>query len=245
MNIALIFAGGTGMRMNSRTKPKQFLELHGKPIIIHTIEHFERHDDVDEIVVVCLNSWIDEFKKLLEQNRIKKVRQVISGGETAQRSVFNGLKTINESIAAEDNPIILIHDAVRPLIDNGLISDNIECVKKNGNAVTVTDVVETISFVNEHEEITNIADRGCLRMARAPQSFYLRDIIAAHEKVNAEKVGPFIDSASLMMYCGHKLYTVHGPVENTKVTTAADYYIFRALYEARENLQIFGLYGEM
>ena len=95
-NSALIFAGGTGSRMNTKTKPKQFLELHGKPIIIHTLEHFERHSDIDDIVVVCLEDWIDYLKELLIKFKIKKVVKVVSGGATGQMSIFNGLKALME-----------------------------------------------------------------------------------------------------------------------------------------------------
>jgi len=94
MNIALIFAGGTGIRMNTHAKPKQFLELNGKAIIIHTIEHFEQHPQIDAICIVCLESHIEYLKNLLKFYHIKKVKWLTNGGETGQISIFNGLSTI-------------------------------------------------------------------------------------------------------------------------------------------------------
>ena len=124
MNIAVIFAGGVGKRMHSSDKPKQFLEIYSKPIIIHTLEHFEYHPMIDGIVVVCKEDWIPYLNELLYRFRIEKVRKVVPGGETGQLSIYAGLKAAKE-VAGEDNTIVLIHDGVRPLINEKLIADNI------------------------------------------------------------------------------------------------------------------------
>lgn len=241
MATALIFAGGTGSRMNSKSKPKQFLNLFGKPVIIHTLEHFEYSEEIDSIAVVCRESWIGYLKEQLKHHYFEKVRWVVSGGETGQQSIYNGLKAIYESCDNPEETIVLIHDGVRPLINDKLISDNIEAVKQFGSAITVTKVVETVIHTNDNNEIVDIPSRKYAKIAKAPQSFYLSDIMAAHEKAIADNLFHMIDSASLMMHYGHKLHTVDGPVENIKITTPSDYYIFRAIYEARENSQIFGL----
>ena len=238
-NVAVIFAGGTGQRMNSKTKPKQFLELHGKPILVYTIEHFQRHKDIDGIVLVILESWIDYCNELVEKFRLTKVRAVIAGGDTGQASICNGIKKAAE-LFGEDS-IVLIHDGVRPLIDEATISADIECAKKNGNAITVTSAIETVSLTDDDGKICDIFERSKCCMARAPQCFVLKDIIAAHEKAVAKGNKQFIDSASMMRYYGHELYTVPGAIENIKITTPSDYYIFRAIVDAREDSQIFGL----
>ena len=238
-NVAVIFAGGTGQRMNSKTKPKQFLELHGKPILVYTIEHFQRHKDIDGVVLVILESWIDYCNELVEKFRLTKVRAVIAGGDTGQASICNGIKKAAE-LFGEDS-IVLIHDGVRPLIDEATISADIECAKKNGNAITVTSAIETVSLTDDDGKICDIFERSKCCMARAPQCFVLKDIIAAHEKAVAEGNKQFIDSASMMRYYGHELYTVPGAIENIKITTPSDYYIFRAIVDAREDSQIFGL----
>jgi len=240
MNIALIFAGGTGSRMNSKAKPKQFLELNGKAIIIHTLEWFEKHPEIDAICVVCIESWISHLKELLHRNFMTKVRWIVPGGETGQDSIYNGIKAIHEANVPE-NSIVLVHDGVRPLINEKLISDNIKKVREQGSAITVTPAIETIVSTDNRDEITKITDRKQCFLARAPQSFILQELVDAHHKAIAEGIHDMIDSASLMKHYGHTLFTVDGPVENIKITTPMDFYLFRAIYEARENSQIFGI----
>ncbi|HYF84379.1 MAG TPA: IspD/TarI family cytidylyltransferase [Clostridia bacterium] len=237
---ALIFAGGTGKRMNSKSKPKQFLDLHGKPIIIHTIEYFEDHDEIDNIAVVCIAEWVNALKENLKLFNITKVKWIVEGGQTGQESIFNGLKAIYNDCDNPEDDIVLIHDGVRPLISEQLITENIESVRKYGSAITVSQAKETIVSIDGNEKISEIACRNVARIAKAPQSFYLKDIMTEHKRANEDNVVGMIDSASLMMYYGYNLHTIEGPPENIKITTPMDYYIFRAIYEARENSQIFG-----
>ena len=240
MNTALIFAGGTGRRMGAAGRPKQFLELHGKPIIIHTLEHFDRHPQIDAIAVVCIAGWIDYLRDQLDRFRIKKVRWIVPGGETSQDSTRAGLN----AIAADCDPadtVVLIHDGVRPLITEKLISDNIAAVRQYGNAITAAPAIETIITVDENEEVERLIDRQTCRLARAPQSFYLGDILEMHRRSAADGYDGMIDSASLMIHYGVKLHLVEGPAENIKITTPSDFYIFKAITESRENMQILGL----
>ena len=239
MNIALIFAGGVGQRMNSRALPKQFLELHGKAIIIHTIEHFDNHPEIDAVVCVCHNDWIEYFEKLLKKFGITKVKAVVGGGATGQESIRKGIEKISELFP--DDSIVLIHDGVRPLINEELITDNIACVKKYGNSITVTPAIETITLCPEDKsnEVQDVLDRSRCMLARAPQCFILRDIAEAH-RLAAEEGFEAIDSAMLMRHYGQTLHTTLGGPENIKITTPSDFYIFRAIVDARENSQIFG-----
>jgi len=241
MNTALIFAGGSGIRMNVKAKPKQFLELNGRAIIIHTLEYFENHPEIDSICIVIIESWIDYLKELLERYSFKKVKWIVAGGTTGQESIFNGLQAIYKDCDHPEDCVVLIHDGVRPLINDTLISDNIASVRKFGSAITVSPVIETIVTANENNQIQSVTDRKLCMHARAPQSFILKDIYTAHLKAIDENIHDMIDSASLMKYYRYKLYTVDGPVENIKITTPMDYYLFRAIYEARENSQIFGI----
>ena len=224
MNIAVIFAGGTGQRMNTASKPKQFLELHGKPIIIYTLEYFQNHSQINGIIVVCLASWIDYCKDLLYKYHITKV----------------GLEAAHQ-ISNDKKAIVLIHDGVRPLINEALITNCITAVKESGSAITVSPAIETILIKNADGNIGNILKRSDCEMAKAPQCFYLDDIYKCHLKAQKEGKTDFIDSASLMQYYGYKLNAVEGPMENIKITTPSDFYIFRAIMDARENLQILGL----
>ena len=240
-NAAVIFAGGTGQRMNTRTVPKQFLELHGKPIIIYTLEAFERHDEIDGIVVVMIESWIDHTRDLVRRYGLKKVKKIVPGGASGQESIYNGIRAAADLYDPDD--IVLIHDGVRPLIDGETITANIRCVEKFGTAITVTPAIETITMKDETGAVGTIIDRSMCELARAPQSFRLGQILEVHERARKEAEGAagFIDSASMMKHYGYKLYTVQGKPENIKITTPSDYYIFRAMVDARENSQIFGL----
>lgn len=238
MTNALIFAGGAGRRMNSRSKPKQFLKLYGKEIIIHTLENFQNHPEIDNIVVVCIKNWIPYLQKLLAQYGMDKVRLIVAGGKTGQESIYNGLCALSD-FAPEDS-IVLVHDGVRPFVTDTLISDCIKCVKKHGSAITVTPAIETIAEL-DGDKISSIKDRSRCYHAKAPQCFYLGQLLAAHEKAIADGNTNMIDSAYLMKFYGHELYVVQGSADNIKITTPADFYTFRALYDVRENQQIFGL----
>lgn len=236
-NIAIVFAGGTGTRMNTRSKPKQFLELHGKPILVYTLEKFNEHPEIDGIVLVVLEEWVPYCKKLVEHFGLLKVKAIVAGGDSAFSSQRKGLKKAADFF--EEDSIVLIHDGVRPLIDDKTISKNIETVKIHRTAITVTPAIETIAIKNENGKIGKIIERSKVEMARAPQSFFLRDILKAHYRA-LEEEKEFIDSASLMQYYGFSLFTVEGTPENIKITTPNDFYTFRALVDARENSQIFG-----
>lgn len=238
MNIALIFAGGSGTRMNSKGRPKQFLQFFGKELIIHTLENFQNHQDIDAITIVCIEDWIPYLNKLLKKYDITKTKAVISGGKNGQESIYKGLCATKEY--AEKNSIVLVHDGVRPFINEEVISQCIKNVKEYGSAVTVVPATETI-VTTENNKINTITDRSKCQLARAPQCFYLEDLLGAHKKAIQEGNTNMIDSASLMKYYGHELYTVIGNVDNIKITTPADFYTFKALYEVRENQQIFGL----
>lgn len=238
MNIAVIFAGGSGQRMRTKDIPKQFLEMHKKPIIIYTLELFEMHPEIDAIVVACVEEWIDYLKDLLYKYRIEKVKKIVPGGQTGQMSIYHGLEAAREVCGGKD-AVVLIHDGVRPLINAEVISDNIKSVKKNGSAITTGIVQETILVINDHESIEYVPDRSRSRVAKAPQSFWLNDILAAHYRAQKEGITDYIDSCTLMKKYGHKLFLVDGPSENIKITTPDDFFIMRAFLDAQENRQLF------
>lgn len=238
MITALIFAGGTGQRMNTRSKPKQFLELYGKPIIIYTLEHFEEHPEIDNIVVVCLENWIEELKTLLKRFDISKVSKIVPGGNTGHDSIFYGLLAMQKT--CKDDDIVLIHDGVRPLITESLISDNIAKAKEFGAAITVEPALESVLVSRKGDVIDSVPDRGSMYVAKAPQSFRFGLIMEAYKK--AQKDGrEAIDSSHLLSIYGYEMHMVKSTPNNIKITTPTDFYIFRALYEAIENYQIIGI----
>lgn len=234
---ALIFAGGTGQRMNTRTTPKQFLELHGKPVIIYTLEHFERHPEVDDIAVVCLASWIGELSTLLRRYDITKVRVIVPGGDTGDESVRLGLAAMGGMSADDD--IVLIHDGVRPLINADLISENIAVTRVHGSAITVESVRESVVQVDGEGIIEEVPPRQAMHVAKAPQTFRYGFIHDLYRRAEQDGVGA-IDSAHLCSVYGEKMRTVQSSPNNMKITAPQDYYIFRALHEVLENQQILG-----
>ena len=237
MNIAVIFAGGIGKRMNNNGIPKQFIKVYNKEILIYTLEHFQKHPQIDEIIIVMLKDYIERTKELVELYNISKVNRIVEGGSTGQESIFNGLVAANDiSVSADD--IVLIHDGVRPLINSQVITDNIESVRANGSAITVANVVETIVSTGSNHTINDVYERSVLKIARAPQSFFLADIYPTSRKAIEEKEA-FIDSCSLMSHYGYKIYYVEGPSDNIKITTVEDYYSFRAIIQAKENIQVY------
>ena len=236
-NIAVIFAGGSGERMNTRSRPKQFLEFRGKPIIIYTLELFDNHPQIDGIVIACLRDWIPYLQKMLRKFEITKVVEVVEGGETGEDSIRAGL----EAAAGRypDETTVLIHDGVRPLITEQTISDNIASVEQFGSCITCVSATETF-IVSREDGGLDIPARADSLIARAPQSFRLGDILSAHRRAVQEGRHDFIDSCSMMNHYGYKLHTVIGPVENIKITTPTDYFIFKAMVDVHENQQIFG-----
>ena len=234
MNVALIFAGGIGSRMGSEL-PKQFLKWNGKPIIIHTLNVFDRHPNIDEIVVVSKEEWVEYTKELIDREGIIKTTSIIPGGITALDSQYNGLKEIKRLHPHED-VAVLIHDGVRPLVEAKTIQRNIDSVWEFGNAVTVTKAIETVIQIDETGAVREILNRDSCRMAKAPQSFMLDDILNAHEKAISEGIHSFIDSASMMFHFGHSLHTVIGEPENIKITTPSDYYMFLGISKNREEV---------
>lgn len=235
---ALIFAGGTGRRMSTCSKPKQFLELHGKPIIIYTLEHFEYHEEIETITVVCLTDWITELKGLLKRFGITKVTRIVSGGETGHDSIYYGLAAMRDT--TKDDEIILIHDGVRPFINEELISRNIKAVKKYGSAITVEAARESIIRCEDGKNVSEVPPRDQMYIAKAPQSFFFGEIFSLYERAQKENVQT-IDSSHLCSIYQVPMHVVHSTKNNLKITEPADYYMYRALYEAMENQQIFGL----
>lgn len=237
MNIGIIFAGGVGTRMQSGDLPKQFLKVHGKPIIVHTLEVFQAHSGIDGIIVSCVPDWISHLNGLRETYRLTKIHSVVSGGKTGQESIFNGLVEA-ERLFGVAGVTVLIHDGVRPLLDAATISRNISSVEEHGSAITCVPAKETVVKVDASGMVEGVMERSESLIARAPQSFFLVDILQAHRKARAEGRNDFIDSCTLMSHYGFGLSIVPGEMSNIKVTTPDDYYMLRAVFDAREDVQL-------
>ena len=243
-NIAVIFAGGSGKRMKANI-PKQFLKVYGKEIIIHTLEKFQYNDNIDLIYIGCIKEYINELKELLKKYNITKVPEngIVAGGATGQETIYNILSRVEEETSSDS--IVLIHDGVRPIIDDEIINKNIDSVKKYRSAITVTKAFETPIISKDGESITEVLNRNYVYTAQAPQSFYLKDILACHEIIRKTKDGyenpKIVDSCSLVKECGKEVHLIEGKRGNIKVTTYDDYAILLANLSVNDYIQMFKL----
>ena len=228
MNIALILAAGTGSRMGNADKPKQFLPIYGKPLMIHTIEAFEMHDDIDSIVVVTSEGYEDQVKVWCKQYDLGKVKAVVHGSDSRQGSVYNGLQAL-KNLGVKDDDIIVIHDAARPLISQNIISNNIEACKKYDAVDTVIKASDTIVASSDSERITNIPNRSELYQGQTPQTFKFALISEAHENAKAGKIPNVTDDTKLVISMGKEVHLVEGSKQNFKITTFDDLMMLKAL----------------
>ena len=242
MNIAIIFAGGIGQRLNNEenSTPKQFLKINDKPIIIRTLELFQTHKDIDKIYISIHPDYYEYMQELVKYYYITKTAGIVNGGKTGQESIYNALK-----LAQKENPqdsIVLIHDGVRPNITEEVITKNIECTKKNGNAITCTSCFETILISENGINPEHVPYRKDTYAAQAPQTFHLGEVIEAHEitrKTNPN-YADIVDTCTLYKTLNKKTFMVKGNRGNIKITTIEDLYILRALIRYKEDLEAFG-----
>ncbi|MBD5401523.1 2-C-methyl-D-erythritol 4-phosphate cytidylyltransferase [bacterium] len=242
MNIAIVFAGGIGQRLSNgeNSIPKQFLKINDKPIIIHTLELFEKHEQIDKIYISIHPDYYDYMQELVKHYYITKTAGIVKGGATGQDSIYNALKLAYDE-NSEDS-IVLIHDGVRPNITSEVITENINCVKQNGNAITCTSCFETILISENGVNPQHVPYRKHTYSAQAPQSFRLGEIVEAHEitrKINPQYTD-IVDSCTLFKSLDKKTFIVKGNRGNIKITTIEDLYILRSLIRYKEDLEAFG-----
>ena len=228
MNIGLILAAGSGSRMGNADKPKQFLPIYGKPLMIHTIEAFEVHEEIDAIVIVTNDSYVDQVKVWCKQYDLAKVKAVVAGGNERQISVYNGLQAV-KNIARSDNDIVLIHDAARPLISQRIITDNINVCAEFGAVDTVIKASDTIVRSTNEQSISDIPLRKELYQGQTPQTFKLSIILDAHEQAIKNNLPDVTDDAKLVLSLGKEVRLVEGSKQNFKITTFDDLMMLKAL----------------
>ena len=225
-NIALIIAGGVGSRMGQDI-PKQFINVYDKPVIIYTLEAFQKHPSVDEIYCVCLDGWHDVLKAYAKQFGITKLKDVFNGGDSAQESIKNGVMNIK---SAKEDDIIIIHDGVRPLVDDSVLSDVIIKCAEFGNAVTSMQYNEQIFIKNDEQTTVKYIPRDTLRRVSTPQAYKYGKLVWAYKKAFEENIG--ISSSSytntMMVDLGETLYFASGSDRNIKLTTKDNLEIFKA-----------------
>ncbi|MCI8743960.1 MAG: 2-C-methyl-D-erythritol 4-phosphate cytidylyltransferase [Lachnospiraceae bacterium] len=242
MNYGLILAGGVGQRMRTTGMPKQFLEVFGKPIIVYTLEKFEKCNQIDQSIIVCNASWTEYMNDLVQRFHVSKVFDIVPGGSSRQKSVMQGVEGIKRNGGkAED--IIVIHDGVRPLVQTATISENVRIAKKYGNAMTVKPVIESVCITSS-EDVTfeDFKKRDDTYSLTSPQTFKLGILSEIYEKTEGvmEPI-PILDAAIGYTFLGNKIHVVKENNNNIKITTPEDYYIMKAMLELEENKYIFGL----
>ncbi len=227
MNVAVIIAGGSGHRMGQDI-PKQFINVYDKPIIIYTLEGFQRHSQIDDIEVVCLDGWHDVLWAYARQFNITKLKWVISGGETAQESIRNGIYNLEDICAPDD--IVIIHDGIRPLVEDYVLSDVIIKCGKYGNAVTSLPYNEQIFLADDEISTVQYIPRETLRRVSTPQAYKFDLIDKAYHRAFEEQIGIYGSSYAntMMVELGERLYFAAGSDKNIKLTTKDDLEMFKA-----------------
>ena len=231
MNIAMIIAGGSGQRMQQEI-PKQFLNVNDKPVIIYTLEAFQRHPDIDKIGVVCLDGWHDILRAYARQYRIDKLDWVVSGGENGQASIRSGVFEAERRYAGDD--IILVHDAIRPMVSQEIISDCIVQCKKHGSAVVVTPCNTVVLRRTTGESSEEVVPRDQLAVTQTPQAFPIGKLADAHRRALERGITNAIASCSMMVELGETVHFSIGAETNIKLTTPDDLKIFKALLALRD-----------
>lgn len=242
-NIAIIFAGGVGQRLNSaeNSVPKQFLKVFNKPIIIHTLELFQENEKIHKIYISIVETHLEYMKQLVEYYHLTKVVGITTGGATGQESIYKALKLAEKDNNPDD--LVLIHDGVRPNITQEVINLNIENARINGTSITSTPAFETILFSEDGLTPKSVPYRRHTFAAQAPQTFKLGALLEAHEterKTNPNYVD-IVDSCTLFTKQGKKTSMIRGNFGNIKITTIEDLYVLRALITFKEDTHAFGL----
>ncbi len=228
MNVAIILAGGTGQRMHQEI-PKQFINVDDKPLIIYTLEAFQKHPKIDAILVVCIEGWHDILRAYARQYKIEKLRWVVNGGATGQESIRNGIYSLESE--CQDDDVIVIHDGIRPLVDESVLSDVIVKCELYGNAVTSMPYNEQIFIKRDEFTTESYIPRETIMRVSTPQAYRYGKLLWAYKKAFETGVGIHGSSYTntMMADLGETLYFASGSEKNIKITTQEDLNLFKAL----------------
>lgn len=233
MNLAIVIAGGSGTRMGLDI-PKQFVNIYDKPVIIYTLEGFERHPMIDEIEVVCIDGWHDVLKAYARQFGINKLKRVVSGGKTGQESIRNGVFALEGYLSDDDT--VIIHDGIRPLVDKEVLTDVIVTCRKYGNAVTSMPYNEQIFVVDDELSTVKYIPRETIRRVATPQAYKFGKLDKAYHEAFEKKIGIYGSSYTntMMADLGERLYFAAGSDKNIKLTTRDDLELFKAYLKTED-----------
>lgn len=226
MNIALITAAGMGTRTGQQV-PKQFLNVFDKPVIIYTMECFQKHPEIDAIYVACLDGWFGFIDLYAKQYNITKLKGIVKGGDTGQKSIENVLDVMKKECSPDD--MVLIHDGSRPYLPAKVITDNIECCRKHGNGITAIDTKEAMLVTDDKIKSNESIDRERLYRTQTPHSMYLGDLLKLHEEAREKGITSSVATCTLLIECGHTVWFNRGSDLNFKITSKDDLILFKAL----------------
>lgn len=234
MNIALIIAGGSGKR-TGQDIPKQFLNVLDKPIVVYTLEVFQRHPQIDAIAAVCLHGWQEVLWAYARQFGIAKLKWMTSGGASGQESILYGLRFLADKAADED--IVILHDGIRPMVGGQIVSDCIAVCAAHGNGISARKVTEQIFQAEDETRSKAYIPRETLRILQTPQAYRYGKLRTAYERAFAKGVGfsPSSYANTLMADLGETLYFAEGSTKNIKITTKDDIEIFKAMLQTEES----------
>ena len=234
MNVAMIIAGGKGVRMNQDI-PKQFLNIQDKPVIVYTMQAFQQHPEIDAILVVCIDGWQEILKAYARQFNITKLKWIVTGGENGQESIHNGLVELEKYCEGDD--LILVHDGIRPNVSQEIISNCIAECRLHGSAITVIPCAEAMLLREEEngKSAKALVSRDSLARTQTPQAFPLKSLLWAHEEAKKKGIDNSIASCTLMVELGETVHFCPGSEKNIKITTTEDIEIFKALLMAKKD----------
>ena len=232
-NYVVLLAGGVGKRMGADV-PKQFLEVKNKPIIVYSIENFQRNPQIEKIVVVCVREWIDYVHELVEKYGLTKVAWVIEGGNTGHDSIRNGVFFLKDKIQEDD--FIIVHDAVRPVLPQKAIDEVIRVAHEKGNASSSIACHPPIVYTEDFESGITDIDREHVMLTASPQAFRFSLALKCYERAEQENKHDFTFTSSLLIHCGERVYFARGTTNNIKITTKEDLALFGALLQVPEEL---------
>jgi len=231
-NIALLIAGGVGARMHQNI-PKQFITVNDRPVIVYTLEAFQKHAEIDEIAVVCVAGWENVLWAYANQFNISKLKYVIPGGDCGQASIRNGVYELEKHF--NDDDIVLIHDAIRPMVSSDIISDCIVKTKQYGCAIATIPCAEAMLQTEDGEISTGSYPRANLKRTQTPQGFTIGKICDLHRRALVKGITNSIASCTLMVEMGEQVHFSAGSEKNVKLTTVEDIDIFKALLLAKRS----------
>lgn len=230
MNIAIIIAGGVGSRMG-KDIPKQFIEVHNKPILAYTLQSFQNHPLIEAIEVVCIEGWENDVWAYVEKYGISKLKWITKGGASGQESIRNGVFNLKDKVSDDDN--IIIHDGIRPLVEDFVIDDILEKCNHYGNGVTSMPYNEQIFLIDDDVSTVKYIPRETLRRVATPQAYKYQLLDKKYHEAFEKGIGIHGSSYTntMMVELGVRLYFAKGSDRNIKLTTPGDLEVFAAMIE--------------